>query len=276
MNKPPYDDDDIDAWLARREPLFRRSHAGDDLEPPNEIDNVVLAQARAALRDSQHAAERRSPLPAFFTLDQWALPLGLAATLIVAVAVVIRVNPDEAAIAERIQDSDAPASPVDMDEPPGAPDAAASTAQTVTETVAVPQKARPQVSGELSRQRSNREEKLEADAAADAVKADVSADAAVAETRAPQEPVGGAFASVPTPLPAPPPPAAAAAPAGARAAQSAAENEQDPRGNPILWYQRIVELRAKGDAATADKEWRELQDRYPSFVPPDREPAPPR
>lgn len=302
MNKPPHNDDDIDAWLGRGEPLFRRSHADDDLEPPNEIDNVVLANARAALRASSRDAERRSPAPAFFTLDQWALPLGLAATLILAVAVVMRVNPDEAAIAEKIQDIDAPASPRDMDEPAVAAEAVASTAAEAAPTPPLsappPEVARPQAATGLARQRSNRAEKLETDATGEATINDVSAGAAVDAAAAPQEQAVGAFASAPalSPPPSPPPPASSqaagnqvavpksalqerrvlTAPAGARAAESAAESEQDPRSDPNVWYRRIVELRTSGNTVTADKEWRDLKARYPSFIPPDTEPAVPR
>ncbi len=95
MNTPP---DDLDSLLARREPLFRGSGTSEPLEPPAEIDRLVLARARAALRA---AGNDEAPRPAFFTLRPWAMPLGLAATLLFALAVVVRLGPDAGAPAPR-------------------------------------------------------------------------------------------------------------------------------------------------------------------------------
>jgi hypothetical protein len=96
MNTPP---DDLDARLARREPLFRRPSAADPLEPPADIDRIVLARARAALRDT---GSDEAPRPSFFTLRPWVMPLGLAATLVFALAVVLRLGPDAGAPAPRV------------------------------------------------------------------------------------------------------------------------------------------------------------------------------
>lgn len=279
MNKPPHNDDDIDAWLDRREPLFRRSRAEDELEPPDEIDNVVLARARSALRESNPHAERRSPLPAFFTLDQWALPLGLAATLIIAVAVVIQVNPDEAALAGRVQDIDTPAARAE--EADAAPVAAPITDEAMTNAV------------EPTSQAAMAKPSAPAPARSDAAPARVQPDPVAVAPQAAADATAPVAAAVPSDIAsdfAAPPPAPAAPPAVAGqaaaaktvpterralavpsmmgASESAAGNVQDLRADPAAWYQRIQTLRNAGQTDAAEREWRELKARYPEFDPP--------
>ena len=117
MNTPP---DDIDALLARREPLFRRTSTAAPLEPPAEIDRIVLARARAALRDTRSDEASR---PTFFTLRPWVMPLGLAATLVFALAVVVRLGPDAGAPSPRAEDETDPRVEPDARDPDEAPPA---------------------------------------------------------------------------------------------------------------------------------------------------------
>jgi hypothetical protein len=73
-------DAEFDDFLSRRKPLFRR--APDDLlEPPEEVDRVVLRQAREAI-------ELDRPQPAFRGAH-WGAPLAIAATLLVTFTVVL-------------------------------------------------------------------------------------------------------------------------------------------------------------------------------------------
>ncbi len=73
-------DDEFDDFLSRRKPLFRRA-PGDPLEPPEEVDRVVLRQAREAI-------EIDRPQPAFRGAH-WGAPLAIAATLLLAFTVIL-------------------------------------------------------------------------------------------------------------------------------------------------------------------------------------------
>jgi len=75
-------DEEFDDFLSRRKPLFRRA-PGDPLEPPEEVDRIVLRQAREAI-------EIDRPQPAFRGAH-WGAPLAIAATLLVVFTVVLHV-----------------------------------------------------------------------------------------------------------------------------------------------------------------------------------------
>ena len=71
-------DDEFEDFLKRRSPRFR---APDDMvEPPSELDRVVLRQAREAIETPRPLRVFRGP--------RWAAPVALAATLVLAVGVV--------------------------------------------------------------------------------------------------------------------------------------------------------------------------------------------
>jgi hypothetical protein len=72
-------DDEFDDFLSRRKPLFRRPM--DELEPPDEVDRVVLRRAREAI-------EIDRPQRAFRGAN-WGAPLAIAATLLVVFTVVL-------------------------------------------------------------------------------------------------------------------------------------------------------------------------------------------
>ncbi len=260
MSTPP---DDIDAWLDRREPLFRRSASSEPLEPPAEIDNVVLARARAALRDGRSSEGRT---PAFFTLSQWSLPLGLAATLVLAIAIVIRVNPAAAPatsdIAETADKLDSVALPM-----AAAPEVVRETDADLRSRADLPPSPQNEARREARRERSPSLPELAASNAA-------ASDQAASEP----EPVAPPNVQAVAPMTVTASAAAAeAAPAG-RLADAGSENQRSsaataaksevPRTDPLRWYQHIVALRGEGLAAEADREWRALKTRYPDFEPP--------
>ena len=102
-------DDEFEDFLKRRKPRFR---SPDDLfEPPAELDRVVLRQAREAI-------ESERPLKVFHG-PRWAAPMALAATLLLAVTVILQTGmPPKRApvpevtvqnVSERIEMSDAAA-----------------------------------------------------------------------------------------------------------------------------------------------------------------------
>jgi hypothetical protein len=73
-------DDEFEDFLARRKPLFGRA-PDDVLEPPEEVDRLVLRQAREAIE------ARRAPRA--IRGAQWGTPLAVAATLLVALTVIL-------------------------------------------------------------------------------------------------------------------------------------------------------------------------------------------
>jgi hypothetical protein len=88
MNGP---DDEFDEFLSRRKPLFRRPV--DDLQPPEEVDRVVLRRAREAI-------EIERPQRAFRGAN-WGAPLAIAATLLVVFTVVLHfMQPSNKAVPE--------------------------------------------------------------------------------------------------------------------------------------------------------------------------------
>lgn len=73
-------DDEFDAFLARRKPLFGRRD-DDGIEPPPELDRLVLRQAEEAIRPATPQRVFRGPA--------WGAPLALAATLLIVFTVVL-------------------------------------------------------------------------------------------------------------------------------------------------------------------------------------------
>ena len=71
-------DEEFNDFLKRHKPLFR---SPDDLfEPPAELDRVVLRQAREAIESERPVRVFRNP--------RWAMPLALAATLVLGFTVI--------------------------------------------------------------------------------------------------------------------------------------------------------------------------------------------
>ena len=76
MNRP---DEEFDDFLTRRKPLFRRA-PDDVLEPPDEVDRLVLRQAREAIEPER---------PQRLYQGTWGAPLAIAATLLLVFGVVL-------------------------------------------------------------------------------------------------------------------------------------------------------------------------------------------
>lgn len=77
------DDRELEDFLGRRSALHRRlaERDRDRSEPPQELDRLVLNKAREAIEVPGHAPIHRAP--------RWALPVSLAATVVLALAVVL-------------------------------------------------------------------------------------------------------------------------------------------------------------------------------------------
>jgi hypothetical protein len=85
MSGPEYEyDAEFEAYLRRRVRLDRRFRAFDRLEPPAELDRIIIRQAREAIQVP-------ASVPAFRT-PKWAAPMALAATLLVSFSLLLDVG----------------------------------------------------------------------------------------------------------------------------------------------------------------------------------------
>jgi hypothetical protein len=77
----PERDDDFEAYLRRRARFDRRLKSLDRLEPPLELDRIIIGQARQAIQGAP-------PVP-LFRAPRWALPMGMAATILISLSVLL-------------------------------------------------------------------------------------------------------------------------------------------------------------------------------------------
>jgi len=77
------DEDEFDDFLARRRKIFRLPER-DLVEPPAEVDRIVLRQAREAIESRNTDREIRGM--------SWGAPLALAASLLVAFTIVLNIG----------------------------------------------------------------------------------------------------------------------------------------------------------------------------------------
>ena len=90
MSGPEYEyDAEFEAYLRRRVRLDRRFRAFDRLEPPAELDRIIIRQAREAIQVPASAPAFRTP--------KWAAPMALAATLLVSFSLLLDVGLRQAA-----------------------------------------------------------------------------------------------------------------------------------------------------------------------------------
>ena len=141
-------DQEFEDFLKRRRPLFRRD-VDDGLEPPAELDRIVLRQARDAIE-----GERPMRL---FGMPRWAAPVAIAATLVLGLSVVLKtgmepsdrvpevrvenIAPDVRVedIAQRIDPPDAQvATPPAVAPAPAPPNAAAASDAVVVDLASPP------------------------------------------------------------------------------------------------------------------------------------------
>ena len=70
-------DEEFEQFLKRERPLFRRD-VDDGLEPPAELDRIVLRQARQAIEDERPVR--------MFGMPRWAAPMAIAASLVLGIS----------------------------------------------------------------------------------------------------------------------------------------------------------------------------------------------
>jgi hypothetical protein len=112
-------DPEFEEFLKRRRPLFRADE-DDGLEPPPELDRIVLRQAREAIRPQRPVPMYRGP--------RWAAPLAIAATLVLGLAVVFQAGNEQRPqvvpevtvenIAQQVEPAIVPAPPPPTPTPP--------------------------------------------------------------------------------------------------------------------------------------------------------------
>jgi hypothetical protein len=83
MSGPEYDPE-FEAYLRRRARLDRRLYSLPRLEPPQELDRIIIGRAREAIQPSPSVRHFRAP--------KWAVPLGMAASLFVSFSLVLDVG----------------------------------------------------------------------------------------------------------------------------------------------------------------------------------------
>jgi hypothetical protein len=80
----PERDDEFEAFLRRRSVLPRREAVTEKLEPPDNLDVIVLRKARQAIQASPQLPLYKAP--------RWALPVALAATILLCLSIVLNVS----------------------------------------------------------------------------------------------------------------------------------------------------------------------------------------
>jgi hypothetical protein len=288
----PEQDDVFEAYLKRRPVL---PALNDEIEPPAALDQSVLNQAREAIQ-SEVAAKPAPQRP-----PRWAVPVALAATLLLCLSVVInislntnrpspnlarmtaaRADVKTSALANATAESDAAAG---VSAPSAARDALAANNGERRESVSgdisshevvLP---RAKVAGTPAPHAPVVAEAAPPPDASGSLTASSDAKAppalASADTPAPQAPSAADKAvlmakevgvTAPQYTPAPEQERAAAS---ARKAAKAAVVSPHP-ADPKVWLQQIAALRAAGKADQADAEMRRFKAAFPSYAaPPD-------
>ena len=248
-------EDDLEPLLRARRPLFRDASQGDGLEPGDHLDSLIIERARTALRAPQPMS--------FYRGTRWAVPVALAATVVMSFTLLLytREGAAPAPSAEKSTRSvnDARQLPVQSPANSGAVTterhrrSSPPNAQAATPEVFV----RPPPPPSADRAASSvLADKLDAATAKSAVEETQRAVDVSAQMRRSE---AGAAAAVAAPL--------------AAATEGKAMNLDPKRDNPVDWWRDIVQLRVNGQQAEADAEWRKLQARFPSFLPPSVAPA---
>jgi hypothetical protein len=77
-------EDEFETYLRRRSVLRGRESPTQGLEPPEDLDKIVLRTAREAIQASPQMHVYRAP--------RWALPVGRAATILLCLSVILNVS----------------------------------------------------------------------------------------------------------------------------------------------------------------------------------------
>lgn len=253
MSRP---DDEFDDFLARRKPIFGRG-SEDPLEPPEELDRIVLRRAREAIQEGHPARVFRGP--------RWAAPLAVAATLLLAFTVILQVGmPAKKApvpevtvqtISQRLDDAPAARIP--------------ATNNSVPESVVQPQLQRPKADapdGAIVVDLGGQQQPARSERSAPGLVSEAEADRyAHAPPAAPAAGVdAGDVAFGPTVVSVAPPPTEA------QRAMAKASSGPVFRRDSKSWLAEIDRLRAEGKSSQADAEFAEYKRQHRAYAGGDR------
>jgi hypothetical protein len=288
--------DDFEAYLEQGVPLLPRISTLDRLEPPAELDRLVISEAR-------HAIQASAPAPTF-RIAKWALPVGLAATLIVSFSIML----DLGVRAKR--EKDAKEAPVAYTSPgvvspsvrgePAAPAPEASPPAPATDasrSPASPSPASPsaalanpylfgaahQATRTAPQPHLARSARIRASPPSEVT---VTAPALRRQSEFTPSPMSATSASAATVVPRAPstPPSSAAVPDVVGGLSTSSETsapadlgsdaEHHLHPDPAAWLEDIGKLRAAGHVTEAEQEMKRFRDAYPAYpVPPQAAPA---
>jgi hypothetical protein len=273
-------DDEFEDFLRRKRPLFSRP-GEEPLEPPAELDRLILRQARDAIQEPKPERVFRAP--------GWGMPVALAATLVLAFTVILHTanSPDRVAGEVAVQNvaRSVETAPVAAAAPPAAElaEAAAAPPANYSRNAEAGAPASGVIVADLI--------ETEADARAQGVAADVARARAAAHSAGDRALVAreeaDRYAEPPGPIPTPADAAPASAsvlsksasgayaPARADApdavARKAPASSPDYRRDSKTWLAEIERLRTTGDAARADAELAEFKRQHRAYATsPDR------
>jgi len=224
-------DEEFENFLRRRSPMHRRLSDFDDAQPSVELDRVVLNRAREAIETPKQ--------PAMFRGSRWAMPLGLAATILIAFTLLLNVehSPRKVAAAQSTAVANAP-----QMSPAEAERADSASAELADSASAAARAAPPSPAASLPTSMA-REAKRAA--------------------------VAGDHAEASVPVPSAPPAVAgnaAVAPSAAMESktEAAADTESPAHADADSWLREIERLRAAGRNADAEREWVAFRRAFPS------------
>jgi hypothetical protein len=292
----PETDEEFEDFLKRRTVLPGNMSVDEKLEPPGAVDDIVVKQAREAIKAQRQP--NRAP--------RWAMPVALAATVLLCLSVVLNVRLNTNRPMANIQRMTAAEEP----QAPRTDAASAPRNNYATDDAPAPAESSATASADASagapsaRERERRESvandipshevilpERKVAGSSPAPRPPVVAELAAG---APAAPAPGASTPTPTASPAPAPTATASTPPAPLAEASdvvvaerlakaqeqpalakrkatevaAAPHPQDPK----VWLQQIEALRAQGKTAQADAEMRLFRAEFPGYA---TKPVPP-
>jgi hypothetical protein len=264
----PERDDDLERFLAQRSALPPAVQQHEQMEPPAQLDRLVLQKARAAIEPSRARK--------LMNRNRWFVPLTLAATIVLSFTIVLKIRQQAgdapfAAMQGRVitEPASAKGESVPIDEPRlrqiperelrreavvpqlesrGAlADAAAPNAEPLSEEIAGAPKEADTASDTFAFEPKSRR----SDAAGGAAnEASAATESRAAKSTAADTAEAKVFAST-----------AAAPPPAAPSVESIGKVQADPR----TWLERIRRLRAEGKGEEAEREWQAFRKRYPDY-----------
>jgi hypothetical protein len=281
----PDRDEEFEAFLARRSLLPRALAERENAEPPLDVDRRVLEEARSAVNA---APARKSSWS-----NRWPVPVALAATVLLSLAIVVQVqrpSSETAIVARTEQRATTQNQTFEPVTPPMQPDFAperdAAALRDSPERFAkasAPAETRRMLASANEARRAAQERAEESAAEANAYTAQSRRETMAAAP--PPSPSAADEGAAPAPVPADA--ARARDDAAAEADRSATDSVADSvaaveagNGNaaapaaaaasaerdPKAWLERIAKLRAEGKHAQADREFKAFVKRYPDYV----------